>query len=92
MISTKHARSILQQILTLSTAAFGLVAALAWNEAIQAIVKRFFSFDIGSEIISKLVYAIVITALAVTVTIYLTRVKERLEEKEENSKIPNNKG
>ncbi|OGC54100.1 hypothetical protein A2797_02580 [candidate division WWE3 bacterium RIFCSPHIGHO2_01_FULL_48_15] len=81
LIPAKHAKNIFQQILTLSTAAFGLAAALAWNEVILTVVRRYLSFDIGSEIISRLIYAIIVTALAVTVTIYLTRLKERFEEK-----------
>ena len=35
-------KEILTQIAALSTAAFGLVAALAWNGAIQAIFKEIF--------------------------------------------------
>ncbi len=88
MITTKHAKDILQQVLTLSTAAFGLAAALAWNEVILTVVKRYLSFDAGSEIVSKLIYAIAVTTLAVTITVYLTKLKERFEEKENEKPNP----
>ena len=34
-------QELIAQMVTLSTAGFGLVAALAWNEAIQAFVKEY---------------------------------------------------
>lgn len=67
-------KEVFKQVLALSTAAFGLVAALAWNEAIQAFVNQYFSA--GSGIWSKFFYAIVVTALAVFVTINLSRFNQ----------------
>jgi len=60
---------IIKQIAALATAAFGLVAALAWNGAIQAIFKKLFGTADG--IVSMLVYAIVVTIIAVVVTIWI---------------------
>ena len=37
----KFHQELVSQLLTLSTSGFGLVAALAWNETIQQIVKDF---------------------------------------------------
>ena len=53
---------VLDKIAALVTAAFGLVAALAWNEAIKAVFKEIF----GSEdaIGPMLMYAIVFTIAA----------------------------
>jgi MFS-type transporter involved in bile tolerance (Atg22 family) len=73
---------ILKEILSLSTSSFGLVAALAWNDAIQAIFKKYLSFGENSELISKIIYAMIVTILAVVVTINLAKVKARFEEKE----------
>lgn len=74
---------IVRQMLTLATSGFGLVAALAWNNVIQEFVnehvKRWLPGQSG--IISLLIYAIVITALAVFVTIQLSKFLERLENK-----------
>lgn len=60
----------------LSTSGFGLVAALAWNDAIQAFVKEYIDkyISVGSGIISRFIYAIIITAFAVFVTYQLTKI------------------
>jgi len=75
-------------MVTLSTAGFGLVAALAWNEAIQAFVQEYIDqyISVGSGIISRFIYAIIITAFAVFVTYQLTKISGAEEDKkEENS-------
>ena len=57
----------LDKMAALITAAFGLVAALAWNEAIKAIFKEIFG---EAEAIGPLlIYAIVVTVAAVILTI-----------------------
>ena len=63
-------------MVSLSTAGFGLVAALAWNEAIQAFVQEYIDqyISVGSGIISRFIYAIVITGVAVLVTYQLTKL------------------
>jgi uncharacterized membrane protein YidH (DUF202 family) len=63
----------------LITAAFGLVAALAWNETIKAAVETF--FPPGSEIWGKLIYAIIVTILAVIMTIWIARSVKKLTDK-----------
>lgn len=72
---------VVKQMATLSTSGFGLVAALAWNSVIQAFVNDYVKKWLpgGSGIISLLIYAIIITALAVSVTLQLSRVLQRLE-------------
>jgi hypothetical protein len=70
------------QLLTLSTSGFGLVAALAWNETIQAIVKEYITPRIpGSGIVSRLIYALLITFLAVFITFQLSRLASRFQTK-----------
>ncbi|OGF99527.1 hypothetical protein A2153_05020 [Candidatus Gottesmanbacteria bacterium RBG_16_38_7b] len=73
--------AILKQLVTLSTSGFGLVAALAWNNVIQEVVNEYIKpyFSSGSSIISLLIYAVLVTVLAVTVTYNLTRVIEKVE-------------
>lgn len=65
-------------MLTLSTSAFGLVAALAWNQLIQEVVSQYIKPLLGglSGVISLLIYAILITALAVLVTYNLAKFTE----------------
>lgn len=62
-------------MLTLATSGFGLVAALAWNDTIQQFVKTFIEPKIpGSGIFSRLIYAIIITSLAVLITYQLSKI------------------
>jgi len=68
----------LQTMISLASAAFGVVAALAWNSAITALVKQIFGE--GGQIISLFVYAIVITVIAVIVMVNLGKVAERTAE------------
>lgn len=76
---TSFRRELIEQFLTLSTSGFGLVAALAWNEAVQAFVKeyiqRFYPDQAG--VISKFIYAVIITLFAVIVTYQLSRLASR---------------
>lgn len=72
---------VVRQMITLATSGFGLVAALAWNNVIQEFVNNYIKkyLDVGSGLISLLIYAILITALAVTVTYQLSKLAEKLE-------------
>ncbi len=72
---------ITKQMVTLATNGLGLVAALAWNAVIQDAVNSYIKpfLPAGSGIISLLIYALLITVLAVSVTYQLAKLKERLE-------------
>lgn len=71
-------QELIGQLVTLSTSGFGLVAALAWNETIQQIVKDFIEPNIpGSGLVSKLIYALLITSLAVLITYQLSKLASR---------------
>lgn len=75
-------QELIQQLLALSTSGFGLVAALAWNETVQTFVKEFITPYIpGSGIISKLIYAVLITILAVFITYQLSRISAHLQQR-----------
>ncbi len=83
MISREFKKELLKQMITLSTSAFGVVAALAWNDAIQSFVKEYIDkyFSAGSGIMSRFIYAIIITVVAVLVTYELTRmIKDKGDE------------
>lgn len=72
-------RELIEQFITLSTSGFGLVAALAWNEAIQTFVKDYIQkfYPDQSGAISKLIYAVVITVFAVFVTYQLSKLASK---------------
>ncbi|MDP1552275.1 MAG: DUF5654 family protein [Methanobacteriaceae archaeon] len=61
-----------ETIATLVTTAFGLIAALAWNDAIKAIIVQF--IGAGNGIMGLLIYAVLITIIAVIATILIARV------------------
>ncbi len=56
-------------------AALGLVAGLAWNEAIKALITFFFP-SIGGDIIAKFLYAGIVTIFIVLVSFYLIRLTQ----------------
>jgi hypothetical protein len=58
-------KEILDKIAALVTAAFGLVAALAWNDAIKAVFKEI--FGTADAVGAMLVYAVIITIIAVSI-------------------------
>ena len=74
-------RTILTQMIILTTSGFGLVAALAWNNVIQEFVNTVVKpyLPQGYGLISLFLYAIIITIFAVTVTYQLTTIVEKLE-------------
>lgn len=73
-------QELIAQSLTLVTSGFGVVAALAWNQAIQDFVKEFIEPRVpGSGLAYKFVYAILITLLIVLVTFQLSRISAKFQ-------------
>ena len=62
---------IVDKMSALITAAFGLVAALAWNEAIKAIFKEI--FGTSETVVPMITYAVIVTVIAVILTILIAR-------------------
>jgi len=73
-------KQFLKQTLTMVAAAFGVVAALAWNSAIQALIQKLFPAE-NAGVRSAFVYALLITTLTVIVTYVVGQIDARLEEK-----------
>jgi hypothetical protein len=65
-------KEIIEKISSLTIAAFGLVAALAWNGAIQSIFKE--AFGTAEGVVPMLIYAVVVTILAVIVTTWIAKI------------------
>ncbi len=59
-------------------AALGLVAGLAWNEAIKSAIDQFFP-NLGGGVLIKFLYAIIITIIIVIFTVYLLRLTQKEE-------------
>ena len=84
-------KEVLEKFSALIIGAFGLVAALAWNDAIKAL----FVGPCGSENAGALcslsaggpwVYAILVTLLAVLVSIWVGKVSSKEKPKEKKKK------
>lgn len=80
---TKIHEAIVKQMLTLATSGFGLVAALAWNEAIKELVNNYIKpyTSRGSGLVSMIIYATVVTILAVLVTYNLGKILKKEDKK-----------
>lgn len=68
--------TVIKTIITLVTTAFGLVAGLAWNDAIQKLIESV--MGAGDALSGLFIYAIVVTIIAVVVTILLARVAAKM--------------
>jgi hypothetical protein len=75
-------KDVIEKMAALITAAFGLVAALAWNDAIKAL----FVGPCGSENAGTLcslssggpwIYAVIVTVVAVIITIWIGKISEK---------------
>ena len=64
-------QEVMDKIAALVTAAFGLVAALAWNDAIKAVFKEVFGK--ADAVGPMLIYAIIVTIFAVILTMIVAR-------------------
>jgi Family of unknown function (DUF5654) len=61
-------RAFIQTMIALASASLGLVAALAWNEAIKATLAL---LGLGEDLVGLYSYAIVATVLAIVVLSWL---------------------
>lgn len=68
---------VLDRLSDLSTAGFGFVAALAWNDAIQELFRLL--FGTASTVVAKFFYALLITIVVVLVSRSLARMREKLK-------------
>src|SRR5215210_7582794 len=73
---------VLDKFAELITVALGLVAALAWNTAIQNLFTMIFG-KAGSALIGQFIYAIIITLIVIFATIAVSRAAERAKKLEE---------
>ena len=73
---------VVEKLAALITAAFGLVAALAWNDAIKALFTGPCGTD-GAGLLCMLssggpwLYAVIVTIIAVIATIWIGKISER---------------
>ncbi len=68
-------RMFLQTMIALASASLGLVAALAWNEAIKATLA---ALSLGDSLAGLYAYALIATAIAVIVLVVLGKAAARV--------------
>ncbi len=74
----------IEKLSTLTTSAFGLVAALAWNEAIKSLFKSPCGLETSGSLCylasgGVWVYAIIVTIIAVVTTVWIGIVSDRVK-------------
>lgn len=74
--SVEQTKAIVQSMITLASAALGLVAALAWNDAIKAAMKELLGED--DSLAGVFTYAIIATAIAVIVVLVLSKMAGKI--------------
>ena len=65
----------------LATIAFGLIAAGAWNKFISDLIAIF--LKPGSGVFAELIYAVIVTVIAILVVQNLAKLAERTERSQE---------
>jgi len=75
---------LMETFITLMTAAFGMIAALAWNSAISEAIKQYFQPE--NQVLPLMIYAVIITVVAVICIVAVARtlgkLKDAMEEEE----------
>ena len=79
--SAELSREVREKVVGYIVAAFGLVAGLAWNDAVKAAIETVFPTQENSLWV-RFGYAIFISVVVVVVSMYLLRITKRDGEKE----------
>lgn len=75
-MASEISKMIMETMLTLITTAFAFVVGLAWNEAIQKLIEEFYTA--GGAVTGLLIYAVIVTIVAVVVTVLLARIAGKM--------------
>lgn len=68
-------RIFIQTMIALASASLGLVAALAWNEAIKATLVQ---LGLGDDLAGLYTYAVLATLVAILVLVWLGKLAARV--------------
>ncbi|MEX1063999.1 MAG: DUF5654 family protein [Candidatus Paceibacterota bacterium] len=75
---SKVKKELRERTLGYMVAAFGLVAGLAWNDAIRGLIDTLFP-KASNTIIAKFIYAAAITIVVILISHYLLRIFRKEE-------------
>jgi uncharacterized membrane protein len=74
---------LITTVSTMMTSAFALVAAFAWNELIEASIAKY--VPSGQTVVSKLLYVLIVTLLAVIVSFQFGKIAAHYEVEREDA-------
>ena len=86
--TTRFSAEVVATMISLASAAFGVVAALAWNTAITRAFERAFGAQSAGTIGLLFVYAVVVTLIGVVVIVLLGRLEGRIKAQPLEFKYP----
>lgn len=66
-------KEVRDRLIGFIVASFSLVAGLAWNDAVKDLIERLFPVPTDS-VSAKFMYAIIISLIAVIITVYMMRL------------------
>jgi len=69
-------KEVLEKLTVLITAAFGLIAALAWNEAIKSLFLEGGPLYLAAAY-GVWLYAIIVTIIAVIATVWISKMSKK---------------
>jgi len=83
--TTRFSKEVVATMISLASAAFGVVAALAWN---SAITELFAQWNRAGKIRGLFIYAILVTLIGVVVIVLLGRLAARIKAEPVEFKYP----
>ncbi|MDP8955885.1 MAG: DUF5654 family protein [Actinomycetota bacterium] len=88
--TSRFSREVVATMISLATAAFGFVAALAWNTAITESFNKAFAEgqQTQAELSALYIYAVVVTVVGVIVIVLLGRLAARIRTEPIEFKYP----
>ncbi|MFN2590088.1 MAG: DUF5654 family protein [Actinomycetota bacterium] len=87
--TSRFSREVVATMISLASAAFGVVAALAWNSAITAVFAKYFEDPEQAGRISALfIYAGLVTIVGVVIIVMLGRLAGRINAEPVEFKYP----
>lgn len=84
-LRAEFTREIRRRVVGYIAAAFGIIVALSWNDAIASVIDYVFPIDRNS-VYAKLAYAFIMTVVLILLTISTMKYVENKEVKEELKK------
>ncbi len=85
--ASRFSKEFIATVISLVSTAFGVVAALAWNSAIQEVFAKYIGTT-GSRVAALFVYAALVTLIGVVVIVYLGRIATRIGAEPVEFKFP----